>query len=76
MNTTTFKSLIDRYNALAYTHEYIWGFEYKGNIYMTYSTDKAYSLPTGIIAFRVTDYKEAEEVKENKKKKKTSKKEK
>ncbi len=34
----------------------------KGNIYMTYSTDKAYSLPTGIIAFRVTDYKEAEEV--------------
>lgn len=34
----------------------------KGNIYMTYSTDKAYSLPTGIIAFRVTDYKEAKEV--------------
>ena len=31
----------------------------KGNIYMTYSTDKAYSLPTGIVAFRVTDYKEA-----------------
>ena len=26
---------------------------------MTYSTDKAYSLPTGIVAFRVTDYKEA-----------------
>lgn len=37
MNTTTFKSLIDRYNALAYTHEYIWGFEYKGNIYMTFT---------------------------------------
>jgi hypothetical protein len=33
-NTTLFKTLIDRYNAVAYTHEYIWGFEYKGNIYM------------------------------------------
>lgn len=32
----------------------------KGNIYMTYSTDKAYSLPTGIVAFRVTDYKYAD----------------
>lgn len=32
----------------------------KGNIYMTYSTDKPYSLPTGIVAFRVTDYKYAD----------------
>lgn len=31
-----------------------------GNVYMTYSTATPYSLPTGIIAFRVTDYKEAE----------------
>lgn len=30
-----------------------------GNVYMTYSTDKPYSLPKGIVAFRVTDYKEA-----------------
>jgi hypothetical protein len=28
-----------------------------GNVYMTYSTDKPYSLPKGIVAFRVTDYK-------------------
>ena len=34
MNTALFMNLIDRYNAAAYTHEYIWGFEYKGNIYM------------------------------------------
>ena len=33
-NTVLFKDLIDRYNNVAYTHEYIWGFEYKGNIYM------------------------------------------
>lgn len=31
-----------------------------GNVYMTYSTNKPYSLPTGIIAFRVTDYVDAE----------------
>lgn len=30
-----------------------------GNVYMTYSTDKPYSLPKGIVAFRVTDYKYA-----------------
>lgn len=29
-----------------------------GNVYMTYSTDKACSLPEGIIAFRVADYVE------------------
>ena len=33
-NPTLFKSLIDRYNAVAYTHQYIWGFAYKGNVYM------------------------------------------
>lgn len=34
-NIALFKNMIDRYEAVAYTHEYIWGFEYKGNIYMT-----------------------------------------
>lgn len=33
--------------------------EITGNVYMTYSTDKPYSLPKGIVAFRVTDYKYA-----------------
>lgn len=32
--TAIFKSMIDRYNAAAYTHHYIWGFEYKKVIYM------------------------------------------
>lgn len=39
-NTALFINLIDRYNAVAYTHQYIWGFEYKGNIYMAI-TDKS-----------------------------------
>lgn len=34
MNTALFMNLIERYNNVAYTHNYIWGFEYKGNIYM------------------------------------------
>jgi hypothetical protein len=34
--------------------------EITGNVYMTYSTATPYSLPKGIVAFRVTDYKEAE----------------
>ena len=41
MNTALFMNLIDRYNKVAYTHEYIWGFEFKGNIYMAI-TDKSY----------------------------------
>ena len=32
--TSLFKSMIDRYNEMAYTHNYIWGFEYKKVIYM------------------------------------------
>ena len=32
---------------------------FKGYVYMTYSTDKACSLPKGLIAFRVTDYVQA-----------------
>ena len=40
-NTALFKSLIDRYNKVAYTHQYIWGFSFKGNIYMAI-TDESY----------------------------------
>lgn len=36
-NTTLLKDLIDRYNALAYTHEYIFGFSYKGVVYMAHA---------------------------------------
>lgn len=32
-----FKTMIDRYNAVAYTHEYIWGFAYKGIVYMAHT---------------------------------------
>lgn len=39
-NTALFAQMIDRYNTYAYTHEYIWGFSYKGNVYMAH-TDKA-----------------------------------
>lgn len=34
MNTTLFEEMIKKYNALAYTHNYIFGFAYKGNVYM------------------------------------------
>jgi hypothetical protein len=37
-NTTLFYNLINRYNAVAYTHNYIWGFSYMGNIYMAITT--------------------------------------
>lgn len=36
MNTALFKAMIDNYNAIAFTHHYIFGFEYKGNIYMSF----------------------------------------
>lgn len=36
--TTMFMNLINVYNALAYTHNYIWGFEYKKTIYMAITT--------------------------------------
>ena len=39
--TALLYSLISRYNEVAYTHWYIWGFEYKGAIYMA-QTDKSY----------------------------------
>lgn len=34
MNTVLFMNLIDRYEALSATDNYIWGFTYKGNVYM------------------------------------------
>ena len=33
MNTTIFNYLITEYNRIAYTHEYIFGFAYKGTVY-------------------------------------------
>lgn len=38
MMTTLFKMMIDRYNAVAYTHNYIWGFVYKKTVYMATTT--------------------------------------
>lgn len=38
MNTTMFEYLINEYNRLAYTHEYIFGFEYKGIVYAVKET--------------------------------------
>jgi len=35
-NMTLLNDMIDRYNALAYTHEYIFGFAYKGVVYMAH----------------------------------------
>lgn len=32
-----FKTMIDRYNAVAYTHNYIWGFTYHGIVYMAHT---------------------------------------
>lgn len=40
-NTTLYMNLIDRYNSLAYTHNYIFGFEYKHNIYIAFATADA-----------------------------------
>ena len=33
-NTALHMSLINRYNAVAFTQNYIWGFTFKGNVYM------------------------------------------
>ena len=33
-NTALLMSMIDRYNSYAYTHNYIWGFTYRHNVYM------------------------------------------
>jgi len=36
-NTALFMTLINGYNALSFTHHYIFGFSYKGNIYMAHA---------------------------------------
>ena len=40
MNTALFLDMIDRYNEHSFTHNYIFGFSYKGNIYMTFATSE------------------------------------
>ena len=35
-NTALLNHMIEKYNTLAYTHEYIFGFSYKGNIYQAF----------------------------------------
>lgn len=40
MITTIFKMLIDRYNAVSFTHNYIWGFTYKKVVYMATTTSE------------------------------------
>lgn len=39
MHDTIFKYLVDGYNRLAYTHNYIFGFEYKGVVYAVKTTN-------------------------------------
>ena len=38
MNTALFEAMIDRYNELSFTHNYMFGFEYRGNIYFCETT--------------------------------------
>lgn len=33
-NTALFQNMIDRYNAMSFTHQYIYGFCYQNNVYM------------------------------------------
>ena len=40
MNTTLYNNLIDRYNKISYTHNYIFGFTYKGNVYACKSSSE------------------------------------
>lgn len=40
MNTTLYSNLIDRYNAISFTHHYIFGFTYKGNVYACKTTSE------------------------------------
>ena len=37
MNTALFLDMIDRYNSHSFTHNYIFGFSYKGNVYMSFA---------------------------------------
>ena len=40
MNTNLFETMINRYNELAYTHNYIFGFTYKGVVYAVKTTNE------------------------------------
>lgn len=46
MNFTLFKALIDGYNKIAFTHNYILGFAYKGTVYASYQTAEAIPFVT------------------------------
>lgn len=39
-NTILFNAMINRYNELSYTHQYIFGFNFKGNLYMVNATSE------------------------------------
>lgn len=36
-NTALFQNMINRYNALSFTHQYIYGFCYQNNVYMVHA---------------------------------------
>lgn len=38
MNTALFQIIINRYNELSYTHNYIYGFTFKNMVYMVFTT--------------------------------------
>lgn len=40
MNTTLFQMMINRYNELSYTHNYMFGFYFQGNVYMVETTNE------------------------------------
>ena len=55
--TTLFLHLVNMYNAIAYTHLYIFGFEYKGLVYMVHTDSRLLpSLLTLDRASRETGY--------------------
>jgi len=43
-NISLFQNLINHYNAVAYTHHYIWGFTYAHNVYMAITTSEVMPL--------------------------------
>jgi len=43
-NTALFATMINRYNEVAFTHNYIWGFIYKHNVYMAITTSEVMPL--------------------------------
>lgn len=43
-NTALFATMINRYNEVAFTHNYIWGFTYKHNVYMAITTSEVMPL--------------------------------